>query len=386
VHVPRAGAAVDAVDRILLVADEPAVPDIAFEHDVVLRAEHVAQRDPRARVNVQPRRIRFDPDLGSQLLRGRFDHHDAERDVGRELARDEVALFIDLLGCEDASRVGVLGRTGLDVRVAHDHRRRERAGVEQRELGAPLVRRRVRRTGCEPGALEDRRRRHLLVALDGDRADLRARTGIEVIEPRDRLVLAIDERAAVAPRVTVTVVLQALCKIAPQRAIHLEVDLAARVERHHRTQLRRVLRRHADQLDRRDRVARSLVELPRDRHAPLIRGIRERRRVDLGVEVAVALEIRPDAAPILGEAELVERARGIDGVADTQAEHRSQLAVRRVETLTVSRLELDRGHGDLRLPRDHGRRLGPARGQDGDDDGNPDAHGCLQFRIRARDA
>ena len=268
-----------------------------------------------------------------------------------------VAVGVDLLGRERAAAVGVLGRTALDVGVGQHDRRRERAGVEQRGLGVTLGRRRERRAGCEPRPREDRGRGDPVVALDDERADPRARPGVEVEEPCDALLLAIDERAAVAARLAVAVVLKTLGERAAHRPVELEIDPVAGLERDHRAQRRVVLRRRADERHGADRVLLALVHVPGHRDALAVGAVGELGLVALAVEVPHLLHERHDAAAVLGEPERVVRALRKHRGLLAQAEQLEQRLVVDRQDLAGAGLDLHRADRDVGVPGDR-RELG----------------------------
>jgi hypothetical protein len=261
----------------------------------------------------------------------------AHGDFVGQLPRHELAIRIDLFGRERAAGVGMFGWPTLNIRVADHDRRGERAGIEQRELGTALLRRRVTARGRQLRAREDLVGGDLMIPLDCDLADLRAGSGVDVIEPRDRLALAIDKRAAVPARVTVPFLLQSLRHRAAHRAIRLEIDRVTRLERDHLVQRGFVIGRRADELDRADVIRDAFVDVPRHRDRPLVLRIHERRLVDLGIEATEPVQKRFDAAAIFSEPELVERAPRANRVLLAKAEVLEQRLVRDVQVVAGTR-------------------------------------------------
>ena len=121
-------AAVEAL-RDVIVADDPAVANAAFEYEVMLRTEEVAQHRADAGERVDAGRIAFDAELAAHLLLRRIDDHDAHRDFARQRSRHERAIGGDLLRREHAAKFGPL-REMRDIGIREHVDRSERAGIE----------------------------------------------------------------------------------------------------------------------------------------------------------------------------------------------------------------------------------------------------------------
>ncbi len=350
VHVLDECMAIDARRDRARTVDDPAVAGAALDHEVVLRGEQVAQHGARTGERVDPRRIGLDPELAAQPAPRRLDDDHAHREVRGDRARHERAIGADLRGGERAARFGKLGQV-RHVGVTDDRRGRERAGVEQRELGTPRRRGRERLAAREPGTLEHLGRGLAIVALDRERADPGRRSRIEIVEPRDRVRAAIDERAAVAPRVRVALVLQVLGELPAQLAIRRHVDRIARPERHERAQRRGVLRGRTDELDDADRVARALVHGPGHRDARACRVPGEPGLVDGGVVAPVLHEIAREPPSVLGEPERIPAALRPDHGLGAEPQVGERGTVVELQLLAVARDDRHRGDADLRVSR-----------------------------------